>query len=136
MAEPAAASLTADDLALLRGHNYAQLVTLNADGSPHVTVMWIDADAGHVLINTAQGRVKDRNLRRDPRAAVTVVDGDDWFRWISITGTVVGRVTGPEAEQHADALAHRYDGKPWTYIEGQVRVLYRIRPDRIVRYAG
>jgi PPOX class probable F420-dependent enzyme len=128
------AGLTPEDLALLRGTNFGQLVTLNPDGSPQVTVLWVDADDGHVLVNTAEGRTKDRNLRRDPRAAVSVVDDADWYRWISITGTVVERVTGSRAEDHIDALSRRYDGEPWTPMPGQVRVLYRIRPDHIIRY--
>jgi PPOX class probable F420-dependent enzyme len=128
------AGLTPEDLALLRGTNFGQLVTLNPDGSPQVTVLWVDADDGHVLVNTAEGRTKDRNLRRDPRAAVSVVDDADWYRWISITGIVVERVTGPRAEDHIDALSRRYDGEPWTPMPGQVRVLYRIRPDHIIRY--
>jgi hypothetical protein len=85
-------------------------------------------------VNTAEGRAKDRNLRRDPRAAVSVVKDGDWYRWLSVTGAVVDRVTGEEAERHIDALSRRYDGEPWKPIEGQVRVLYRIRPDRIIRY--
>jgi PPOX class probable F420-dependent enzyme len=127
-------SFTPADLELLRGRNFAQLVTLNTDGSPQVTVLWVDADEDNVLVNTAEGRTKDRNLRRDPRAAVSVVKDGDWYRWLSITGTVVGRITGPAAEAHIDALSWRYDGEPWTPTPGQVRVLYRIRPDRIIRY--
>jgi PPOX class probable F420-dependent enzyme len=126
--------LTDDDLELLRGRNYAQLVTLNPDGSPQVTVLWVDADEEHVLVNTAEGRTKDRNLRRDPRAAVSVVEDGDWYRWVSITGTVEERVTGPEAEAHIDRLSRRYDGEPWSPVAGQVRVLYRIRPGRVIRY--
>jgi len=129
-----AAAFTDEDLELLRGGNYAQLVTLNADGSPQITVLWVDADDEHVLVNTAEGRAKDRNLRRDPRAAVSVVRDGDWYRWISVTGSVASRVTGPEAESHIDALSRRYDGRPWSAVAGQVRVLYRIRPDRIIRY--
>jgi PPOX class probable F420-dependent enzyme len=128
-------AFTADDLELLHGRNYAQLVTLNADGSPQVTVLWVDADDDAVLVNTAEGRAKDRNLRRDPRTAVSVVKDGDWYRWVSITGTAVERITGPRAEEHIDALSRRYDGEPWTPTPGQVRVLYRIRPDRIIRYA-
>jgi PPOX class probable F420-dependent enzyme len=130
------ARLTPADLELLRGPNFGHLVTLGADGSPQVTVLWVDADDDHVLVNTVEGRTKDRNLRRDPRAAVSVVRDGDWYRWVSITGTVVERVTGSEAEAHIDSLSRRYDGEPWTAVEGQVRVLYRIRPDRIVRYGG
>jgi aspartyl-tRNA synthetase len=121
------------DLALLTGGNYGVLATLFEDGAPHATVTWVDAVGGHVLVNTAEGRRKDRNLRRDPRAAVTVV-GEDFYQWASIQGSVVARVTGPEAEAHIDTLSRRYDGEPWTPVEGQVRVLYRIEPQRIIRY--
>jgi PPOX class probable F420-dependent enzyme len=127
---------TPDDLRLFHGRNYGQLVTLNADGSPQVTVLWVDADEDHVMVNTAEGRAKDRNLRCDPRAAVLVVMDGNWYRWISVTGTVVERVTGPDAEHHIDRLSRRYDGEPWRPAPGQVRVLYRIRPDRVIRYVG
>ena len=127
------APLTDWDLELLTGGNYAALVTLYEDGAPHATVTWVDAADGHVLVNTAQGRRKDRNLRRDPRAAVTVI-GEDFYRWASIQGTVVDRVTGPEAQAHIDTLSRRYDGEPWTPVADQVRVLYRIEPQRIIRY--
>jgi PPOX class probable F420-dependent enzyme len=126
--------LTVQDLELFRGRNYGQLVTLNPDGSPQATVLWVDADEDHVLVNTAEGRVKDRNLRRDPRAAVSVVKDGDWYRWLSVTGRVADRVSGSAAEEHIDGLSRRYDGEPWTIVPGQVRVLYRIRPDRILRY--
>ena len=128
------ATLEPEDLELFRGRNFGQLITLNDDGSPQATVLWVDADDGHVLVNTAAGRTKDRNLRRDPRAAVSVVKEGDWYRWVSVTGTVVERITGPEADAHIDRLSRRYDDEPWDAVEGQVRVLYRIRPDRIIRY--
>jgi len=126
-------TLTDADLEPLTAGNYAVLVTLYEDGAPHSTVMWVDAAEGQVLVNTAEGRRKDRNLRRDPRAGVTVI-GEDFYRWISIQGTVVDRVTGPQADAHIDTLSRRYDGEPWTPVEGQVRVLYRIEPQRIIRY--
>jgi PPOX class probable F420-dependent enzyme len=126
------AELTPADLELLTGSHYATVVTMNPDDTPHATVTWIDAADGHVLVNTAEGRTKARNLRRDPRVAVLVQDHP--YRWISITGTVVAAETGPEAEAHIDALSRRYDGTPWRFVEGQVRVRFRIRPDRIIRY--
>ncbi len=126
------AELTAADVELLRGPHYATVVSMDPDGTPHATVTWIDAEDGHVLVNTAEGRRKARNLRRDPRVAVLVQA--DPYRWISITGTVVAAETGPEAEAHIDALSRRYDGTRWTPVEGQVRVRFRIRPDRIIRY--
>lgn len=127
--------LTAADVDLLAGPNYATLVTLNQDGSPHASIVWIDVDEGEVLVNTAEGRVKARNLHREPRAAVLVTRGNDPYEWTSITGTVVASVGGPDALAHIDALSQRYDGRPWSPVEGQERVVFRIRPDRIVRYA-
>jgi PPOX class probable F420-dependent enzyme len=126
--------LTDADRELLRGANYATVVTVNADGSLQSTVTWIDADDRHVLVNTAEGRAKDRNLRRDPRVGVTIVRDDDWYRWIAIAGEVVERRTGPEADAHIDALSRRYDGEPWSPVAGQVRVQFVIRPRRVTRY--
>lgn len=126
--------LTPDDVRLLRGPNFATLVTLAEDGSPHASIVWIDADAGRVLVNTAEGRVKARNLHRDPRAAILVMRGNDPYDWTSITGTVEDTVGEPEALRHIDALSRRYDGKPWDPVPEQRRVVFRIRPGRIVRY--
>jgi PPOX class probable F420-dependent enzyme len=128
------AELTDFELNLLREPNFAELVTLNEDGTPQVTVTWVDAWDGDILVNTAQGRKKDRNMRRDPRVAVLVAKRDDPYHWMSVQGAVVDRVTGPEAEAHIDALSHKYDRVPWSPVAGQVRVIYRIRPDRISRY--
>jgi len=129
------AALLPEDIELLTGpENFATLVTLGADGSPHASLVWIDAADGHVLVNTAEGRVKARNLHRDPRVALLVTEGGDPYSWTSIAGTVVGTVPEPEALAHIDALSRRYDRKPWTPVEGQMRVIFRIRPDRIVRY--
>jgi PPOX class probable F420-dependent enzyme len=127
--------LNEHDRALLRGKNFAHVVTLNPGGTPHVAPTWIDVDdAGNVLVNSAVGRKKDRNVRRDPRVAVSLHEQADPYTWLSINGTVVSIETGDEAEAHIDALNQRYhDGERWEYRPGQVRVLYRIRPDRVVR---
>ena len=122
------------DVELLTGKNFAHLAVIRPDGTPHVTVTWIDAADGRVLVNTAVGRVKDRYVRRDPRVSVTLHDELDPYRWLRIDGIVEGSVTGPEAEAHIDALNRRYhDGEAWTYTPGQERVIYRIRPRRILR---
>ena len=127
--------LSAEDIALLRGKNFAHVSAIRPDGSPHVTVTWVDAsDDGLVLVNSAVGRAKDRYLRRDPRVTVTVHEEGDAYRWLRVDGTVEGSITGDEAERHIDALNRRYhDGEPWAYTPGQVRVIYRIRPIRILR---
>jgi PPOX class probable F420-dependent enzyme len=128
------AELSPEDRELLRGKSFAHLVTLNADGSPHVAPLWIDVDDdGNILVNSAVGRTKDRNVRRDPRVALSVSPPDDPYSYLAVQGTVTSIETGPEAEAHIDALHRRYyDGEPWTPVAGQVRVIYRIRPDRIV----
>jgi PPOX class probable F420-dependent enzyme len=126
--------LTPKDLELLTGTNYATFVTINGDGSPHATVTWVDAGDGQVLVNTAQGRIKDRNVRANPHVAVTVTKGGDAYDWISVTGTVVDIEVGERAERHIDELSNRYDGKGYAFTPGQVREILTIRPDRIIRY--
>jgi PPOX class probable F420-dependent enzyme len=127
-----AAELTDPAYELLRGKNFAHVAVNRPDGSPHVTVTWIDAAEGHVLVNTAVGRVKDRYLRRDPRITVTVHEEGDGYRWMRVDGVVVEFVTGDEADGHIDFLNRKYhDGEPWPFVPGQQRVIYRIRPDRV-----
>ncbi|HZD18652.1 MAG TPA: TIGR03618 family F420-dependent PPOX class oxidoreductase [Actinomycetota bacterium] len=128
------AELIAEDVELLTGTDFATFVTMNRDGSPQATITWVDAADGHVLVNTAQGRVKDRNVRADPHVALMVMRAGDAYDWISITGTVVDIEVGDRAERHIDELSHRYDGHGYAYTPGQVREILKIRPDRIVRY--
>lgn len=128
------AELRPRDLEYLTGTDVVTFVTVNPDGSPHATVTWVDAADGHVLVNTAQGRVKDRNVRANPRVAITLMHDGDGYRWISITGTVVDIEVGERAERHIDELSWRYDGHGYGYTPGQVREILVIRPDRILRY--
>ena len=127
------AELTPDDVQLVKGNTtYATLVTINEDGTPQASITWIDTEDGLILINTAEGRRKTRNLHRDPRVAV-LVEAEP-YRWMSINGTVVETVPEPRALERIDELKRRYDSKPWSPVLGQVRVIFRIRPDRIHRY--
>ena len=126
--------LTDGDRELLRGRNYAHFVTLNPDGSPHAAPLWIDVDDdGFVLVNTAVGRKKDRNVRRDYRVAVSLHAQEDPYRWLAIQGTVTSFVGEPEALEHIGTLARRYDDRAWTRVPGQERVIYRIHPERVTR---
>ena len=127
--------LSDEDIALLRGKNFAHVAAIRPDGSPHVTVTWIDAsDDGHVMVNSAIGRAKDRYLRLDPRVTVSVHEEGFGYRWLRVDGVVDEFVTGEEAEAHIDALHRRYyDGSRWTYKPEQVRVIYKIRPQRVLR---
>ena len=125
--------LTDFDYALLQGTNFAHVSVNRPDGPPHVTVVWIDARDGHVLVNTAVGRVKDRR-RRDPRLTISVHQEGEAYRWLRVEGTVAEFVTGEEADRHIDFLNRKYhDGEAWQSTPGQERVIYRIRPDRILR---
>jgi PPOX class probable F420-dependent enzyme len=116
---------------LLRGKNYAHVATLREDGSAHLTVVWIDYDGGRVLFNTAIGRAKERHLRRDPRAAVEVLDPNDPYHYVSISGPVE-LVEGQEAEDHIDKLALKYTGKErFSRGPDEKRILVKITPERV-----
>ena len=128
------AALTDTDVELLKGTNFATFVTIDEDGLPQSTIIWIDTADGNVLVNTAKGRVKDRNVRRDPKVSVLVVKEGDAYDWISVSGMVVDIEEGERAENHIDELSHRYDGHGYTYKDGQVREILTIEPERIIRY--
>jgi PPOX class probable F420-dependent enzyme len=126
------AKLDQKQIALLEAPNLAHVATLRKDGSPQLTVTWIDWDGEHVVFNTAVGRAKERHLRRDPRAGVEVVDPNDPYNFVSVTGPVE-LVEGQEAEDHIDKLAKKYlgvDSYP-NRRPGQHRVLCKVRPDYV-----
>jgi PPOX class probable F420-dependent enzyme len=111
---------------------FAQLATLMADGRPQVTPVWVDYDGEHVRVNSAKGRVKDKNMRRDKRVALSIQDPDNPYRHLAIQGDVV-EITEEGADAHIDALAKKYLGKdryPFR-APGEVRVIYKIRPDKV-----
>ena len=128
------AELTETDRELLRSPNYAWVITLQPDGSPHASITWVDSTETYVLVNTAVGRRKDRNVERDPHVTIAVQRGADAYDWIAVDGVVEERELGEAAEAHIDHLSRTYDGSPWTPVQGQQRVRWRIRPTRIVRY--
>ena len=109
----------------------ATATTLRSDGSPHNTVVWMDVEDDTVVFNTAEGRAKPKHLRRDPRVAITVVDPQNPFRWISVTGRA--ELTHDDADAQIDRLAKKYldkDVYPWHNPEEQ-RVKVRISPEKI-----
>jgi PPOX class probable F420-dependent enzyme len=106
------------------------LATVMADGSPQVTPIWFSADDTHILINSARGRVKDRNMRARPRVALVIQDPATPYRYLQIRGRVDG-ITEEGGDEHINALSLKYDGKPWKKTEGQVRVIYRILPEHV-----
>jgi PPOX class probable F420-dependent enzyme len=116
---------------LLTKKAFASLATVSVDGRPQVTPVWFDTDGDDIRINTARGRVKDRNLRRDGRVALSVMDPDQPYRYVQVQGRVV-EVTEQGADAHIDALAKKYLGVD-VYPNrrpGEVRVIFRIRPER------
>ncbi|MCO5315702.1 MAG: PPOX class F420-dependent oxidoreductase [Solirubrobacterales bacterium] len=100
-------SIPADALYLLEGKHFAHVATINPDGSPQVTPVWIDHDGDMILFNTAKGRIKDRNLRHDPRVAISIPDSENPYQALVIQGRVK-EITEEGADQHIDALAKRY----------------------------
>jgi PPOX class probable F420-dependent enzyme len=115
---------------VLKRANYAHLATLMPDGSPHVSPVWVDVDGDVVLVNTAAGRMKERNVRRDPRVALSVRDQQRVEDEVTIRGRVV-EMANEDAEAHIHALSHKYRGKDFDLPAGQVRVLLRIEPDHV-----
>ncbi|MEW6083794.1 MAG: PPOX class F420-dependent oxidoreductase [Chloroflexota bacterium] len=109
---------------------YLYLATLMPDGSPQVTPVWFSADDEHILINTAEGRLKDKNMKARPKVAMTIQDPNDRYRYIGIRGEVVG-VTYEGGLEHIDMLSRRYDDKPWKPRESQTRVIYKIKPTHV-----
>jgi PPOX class probable F420-dependent enzyme len=110
---------------------FAQIATLMPDGSPHVSPVWFEYDGQHLIVNSAKGRVKDRNVRRDPRVGIDIVDPDNPYRHLSIRGRVVD-ITEEGADAQIDKLTKKYlglDSYP-NRGNGEVRVIYKIEPER------
>ena len=89
---------------------FASLATLMADGKPQVTPVWCDFDGTHVLVNSAKGRIKDRNMRRDPRVSLALIDPENPYRYLQLQGRVV-EITENGADQHIDKMAKKYLGQ-------------------------
>jgi PPOX class probable F420-dependent enzyme len=119
-------------LDIFQKKSFAQLATLMSDGSPHVAPVWVDFDGQYIVINSAKGRVKDRNMRRDPRVALDLLDPDNPYRHLSIRGRVT-EITEKGADEHIDKQAKKYMGQDrYPYrAPGEVRVLYKIEPQAV-----
>jgi PPOX class probable F420-dependent enzyme len=129
------AEIPEDAKRLLRGKNFAHLSTLMPDGSPQVTPVWVDSDNGHVVVNTAEGRLKPKNVRRDPRVALSVVNSENPYEALTIRGRA--ELDDEGAEEHIDELAKRYMGVDEYPLRqpGERRVKVRITPEK-VSYTG
>jgi len=112
---------------------FASLATVMPNGDIQVTPVWVDAEGGTVLFNSARGRVKDQNVRRDPRVTLTLMDPDNPYRYMEIRGRVAD-FTEQGAAQHIDKMAKKYLGvEKYPFAKpGEVRVLYRVKPEKVL----
>jgi PPOX class probable F420-dependent enzyme len=124
------ATLTEKAVELISKPNFAYIATLKPDGSPHVSPVWIELSGEKILVNTAVGRVKEQNVRRDPRVAISVGDKENQYDKVDIGGRVVEIIEGEEADRSIDALAKKYLGvDDYPYRKpGEQRVILLIEP--------
>jgi PPOX class probable F420-dependent enzyme len=107
------------------------LATLMPDGQPQVTPVWCDTDGQYVRINTARGRQKDRNMTKRAKVTVLLIDPANPYHWVEVRGHIAD-ITEDGAEAHIDQLARKYTGHDYANRQpGQVRVLYKIAPDKV-----
>jgi PPOX class probable F420-dependent enzyme len=126
------ATIPASHADILTKPAFANLATLNPDGSPQVTPVWVDFDGSHVIVNTARGRVKAKNLAREPRVALSIADPENPYRYLGIQGRVV-EMTEKGGDAHIDKMAKKYLGKdsyPFRKA-GEVRIVVKIEPDKV-----
>ncbi len=130
------AKLTDAARKMLEGKNFVYLATVNPDGSPQVTPTWVDTDGKLVIINTAVGRVKHRNVKKNPQVALAITEQNNPYNLVIIRGKVVEQVTGRVAEDHIDKMAKKYRGleKYPNRKSGEQRVLLKIEPSHVVSH--
>jgi PPOX class probable F420-dependent enzyme len=121
---------------LFQGKNFAFVSTLMKDGSPQITPTWVDIEKNNeysILVNTAEGRIKHKNLLRDPRLAISVVNGSNPYEMVTIRGKVTEQITQDAAEEHIDKLAKKYLGvdKYPGRSPGEKRIILRIKPEKV-----
>ncbi len=122
-------------LDLFEKRAFAHLATLMSDGSPQVTPVWVDYDGEHILINTARGRQKERNVRNDSRVALCILDPENPYRYLEVRGRVV-EITTEGADAHIDRMAQKYTGQErflWR-VPGEARVLLKIKPEKVIAH--
>jgi len=126
------ASIPEDFLDLFKKKAFGSYTTLLPDGSPQTTPVWVDYQNGEIWVNSAVGRRKDRDVRRDPRVAMAIIDPDNPYRYLGFRGRV-REITEQGASQHIDKMAKKYLGKDkYPYAQpGEKRVLYKITPEHV-----
>ena len=126
------AAIPSDKLDLFEKKTFAHLGTLLPNGAPHVTPVWVgyDGEADRILVNTERGRQKERNVRRNPAVGLSMIDPDNPYRYLSVTGEV-DELTEDGARDHIDQLARRYTGGAYDNPIETRRVIMRIRADTV-----
>src|SRR5437899_1699067 len=111
---------------------FASLATLMPDGSPQVTPVWVDLDGNQIIVNSAKGRQKDKNIRRDTRVALAIIDPENPYRYLEIRGPVV-EITEQGADANIDKMAKKYLGADkYPYRQPtEERVMYKIQPEHV-----
>ena len=107
--------------------SFLYLATVNSKGVPQVTPVWFDTDGEYILINTNEGRLKDRNMKNNGTVAMVIQDPNTPYRYLGMQGKVVSHTT-EGADEHINMLSLRYDEEPWKYREGQKRIIFKIKP--------
>jgi PPOX class probable F420-dependent enzyme len=117
---------------LFESPNLLFVGTVNSDGSPQVTPVWTHVENGYITFNTAVGRAKERNLRRDPRVGLSIASRDDPMEKVDVIGRVVNMIEGDEAENQIDDLSEKYIGqRPYPWRRGETRVKVVVEPVRV-----
>ncbi|EOD63151.1 PPOX class F420-dependent oxidoreductase [Amycolatopsis vancoresmycina] len=121
--------------ALFDGKNFPVVATINADGSVQTSVVWAKRDGDAVLFATVRGRLKERNLARDPRVSLSVFDLEDPLKYVEVRGRA--EITEEGGRELINELSHKYDGKDFrTEPPEVVRVVVRVVPDKVTGYAA
>jgi PPOX class probable F420-dependent enzyme len=121
--------------ALFDGKNFPVIATINADGSAQTSVVWAKRDGDAVLFATVRGRLKERNMRRDPRVSLSVFDLEDPLKYVEVRGRA--EITEEGGRELIDELSHKYDGKDFRAEPPEVvRVVVRVFPEKITGYAS
>src|SRR6476660_2515194 len=118
---------------LFEDKNFVFLSSRMKDGSRQVTPTWVDIENGNILVNTAIGRLKQKNTGRDPRVALAIADHNNPYDMVSVKGRVIEQISGEEAEEHIDKMAKKYMGKD-KYpgrSPGERRVILKIKPEKV-----
>ncbi len=118
---------------LFEGKNFVFISSIMRDGSPQVTPTWVDIENVNILVNTAIGRIKHKNISRDPRVALAIADQNNPYDMVTVRGRTIEQVTGDAAEEHIDKMAKKYIGKDKYPFRspGEKRVILKIKPEKV-----